>query len=53
MSSVVQGVYPPLSSVFNYTLLKEVFMSSVEQGVYPPLLPVFNYTLLKRYLCLE
>ena len=53
MSSVEQGVYPTLLTVFNYTLLKEVFMSSVEQGVYPPLLPVLNYTLLKRYLCLE
>ena len=48
MSRVEQGIYPPLSSVFNYTLLKEGFMSRVEQGIYPPLLPVFNYTLLKE-----
>ena len=48
MFSVEQGVYPPLPSVFNYSLLKEVFMSRVEQGTYPPLLPVFNYTLLKE-----
>ena len=48
MSSVEQGVYLPLPSVFNYTLLKEVFMYSVEQGVYPPLPLGFNYTLFKE-----
>ena len=26
MSSVEQGIYPPLLPVLNYTLLKEVFM---------------------------